>query len=479
MCMLNPLFPRALWLLSERLGITPYHHQAVAVSRGLELFEKHGSFGLLHEMGCGKTLSMLGLFDLYGARKMLVVCPLAVMGAWEKDAPRLDGARCVLLQGSGEKKLRTLNEALADDSSPLIVVVNYESIWRGDLGKQVMSAGFDIVVCDESQRIKSPSSKVSKFLGRLADRVGVRVIMTGTPVSEGALGWYGQFRFLDKSVLGKSFVNFKSRYAVEVDTGSYRMVVGLKNLDELEDKVMARCHRVSKAEALDLPDEVNMEVVFDLSAKARRVYDGLVRESFAALDDERFVSVDNALSRLLRLQQVTGGFAPDADGELVLVDDGKIRACESVVDDLLDAGKKCVIFYRFSAEGDRIRSMLEGKKIGFASIYGGVKGSDRSELVRRFQEDDDCRVFVAQIQAAGLGITLTAADTSIFFSTGFSAGDYEQARARVHRIGQDKRVTHIHLLARDSVDEKVFRVLEEKRSVSEDLVDGGWKRYLE
>jgi Superfamily II DNA/RNA helicases, SNF2 family len=120
---------------------------------------------------------------------------------------------------------------------------------------------------------------------------------------------------------------------------------------------------------------------------------------------------------------------------------------------------------------------LTAKKTGYAWITGEVKQELRGEEVRRFQEDPDCRVFLAQIQTAGLGITLHAADTAIFYSMDYSFANYDQARARIHRIGQRNACTYIHLVAQGTVDEKVLAALQAKKSVADEVVDN-WQRYF-
>jgi len=185
------------------------------------------------------------------------------------------------------------------------------------------------------------------------------------------------------------------------------------------------------------------------------------------------VTTRNILTRLLRLQQVTGGFIRDDEGHTVeQVSDSKLLALEDVIDDILDAGKKVVVFARFIPEIDAICRKLERKGLQGAVITGAVK--NRAEQVRRFQEEADCRVFIAQIQTAGLGITLTAADTAVFYSLDFNYANYSQARARIHRIGQRNNCLYIHLVAKNTIDEQILRALQRKEDIAKTLVDN-WK----
>lgn len=491
---MHPAQIRAGAELERLLGVKPFDHQAQAAAVGMSRFEEFQAFSLLHGVGCGKTLTVLGLFGMLFERgwadSMLVVCPSSVISSWEKESLRCRFPVEVLpLTGACAKREAVLQRKLLERASlrdvdrlPLLVVTNFEAIHR--MEAVLRAARFGVVVADEAQRIKAPGSKVSRAMHRVGRSAGFRVVMSGTPASEGALGYYGIYRFLDDRIFGTSFVSFKARYAVEVDLGSFRKVVAMRDMDDLERRVMGVAHRVSKEEAVTLPEELVTTRVFDLSPKERRVYDGLARESIAVLEDEfgesGVVVANNVLARILRLQQVTCGYVPDVEtGQIVEVGSSKIKALRETLEDVLAGGGKVVVFHRFTRDGEQIRKLAEevsGSAPAF--IYGGVPSVERGEHIRRFQEDEDCRVFVAQIQASGLGVTLTAANVSIFYSVGYSGGDYEQAKGRIHRISQTSKCTHIHLVAKGTVDEHVLDALESKRRIADDLSDGAWARYI-
>jgi len=193
------------------------------------------------------------------------------------------------------------------------------------------------------------------------------------------------------------------------------------------------------------------------------------------LESGEVVRAANVLSRLLRLSQITGGYMQDEQGKVVCISEAKTKLLEETLDDLLDAGKKVVIVARFIPEIKAMRKILESKNIDYAWIAGEVK--DRGEQVRRFQEDENYRVFIAQIQTGSLGITLTAANTEIFYSQSYSYADYDQARARIHRITQVNKCTYIHLVARNTIDEKVLEILQQKKSVADMIIDN-WREYF-
>lgn len=465
----------------------PYRHQIAAYNLALWC----PAAALLMEQGCGKTLSAIaaaGRRFLRGeVKRLLVVAPASVVPVWAKefrqfaDFPHevhaLVGSvkkRAEMLMNIRCKIAPSLARKAGLDLPLLVAVINYEATWRMEESLRAWEP--DMIICDESQRIKTPGARQSKTMHRLGERVRYKLILTGTPVTQGPLDFFSQYRFLDRSIFGPSFYAFKGRYAV---TGGYenRQIIGYKNLPELVRKAHSIAFRVTKAEALDLPEYTDQVLYCDLESKAKQIYQQLVRESVAELSAENVITAANVLSRLLRLSQAVGGYLRDDDDTVHQVSNAKLTLLDETVGDLIDAGKKVVIFARFLPEIEAIKQMLEKRKVDYAWITGERAMSERGEEVRRFQEDDDCRVFLAQIQTAGLGITLTAADTAIFYSLDFSFANYDQCRARIHRIGQKNACTYIHLVAEGTVDEKILDALQQKRSVADQIVDN-WRQYF-
>ena len=191
-------------------------------------------------------------------------------------------------------------------------------------------------------------------------------------------------------------------------------------------------------------------------------------ESYAKLDETE-VTTANILTRLLRLSQITGGHLTDDDGLVNSVSHAKLDALSDIIDSALAEDKKLVIIARFVPEMDDIQELLEKKKIGYVVVRGGVK--DRDKEIRRFQYDDKCPIFLGQIAAAGLGITLTAASTLVFYSMDYSMGNFDQAKSRIHRPGQKDCCHYIYLVCKGTVDRKVLHALRKKIDLAKTLVD--------
>lgn len=459
------------------LKTRPFQHQVAAYNIALQM----PAAALLMEQGTGKSLAALAVagrrFLKGEVKRLLIVAPSSVVPVWprEFDVHADFPFEIQALQGPVAKREEALLNWPPDPELLQVAVVNYEATWR--MIDALATWRPEMIICDESQRIKTPSARQSKAMHQLGRRAKYRLILTGTPITQGPLDFFSQYKFLDPSIFGNSYYAFRARYAI---LGGYekRQVVAYQNLPELVRKAHSVAFRVTKAEALDLPEQIDQLRYCELEPKAMRLYWQLAKQSIAELSEERVVTAANVLARLLRLSQVAGGFLGDGEGGIEQVSKSKLSLLEETLDDLLEAGKKVVIFARFLPEMGAIERILLKKKVDYARIAGDVSMASRGEEVRRFQEDPGCRVFLAQIQTAGLGITLHAADTAIFYSLDYSFANYEQARARIHRIGQRNACTYIHLVAKDTVDEKVLAALQSKKNVADEVVDG-WRKILE
>ena len=300
------------------------------------------------------------------------------------------------------------------------------------------------------------------------------MILTGTPTTGSPLDFFSQYKFLDESILGTSYYLFRNKYAI---LGGYQrhQVIGYQNLAELVEKVHAIAFRIRIEDAVDLPPFIDEVRSIRLEERARVIYDNLNRDCCALLAEGE-VTARNVLTQLLRLSQCTGGFIrSDEMSEPQKVSEAKLDALEDIVDGCMDEGKKLVVFARFVPEIEAIERMLKKKGIGYSLIMGSVK--DRAEQVRRFQEEEDVRVFVGQLQTTGMGLTLTAASVAVYYSLDFSYSNYEQSRARIHRIGQKKKCLYIHLVCKGTVDEKVMNALKHKGDIAKLMVDD-WRSLL-
>ncbi len=405
-------------------------------------------------------------------KKLLIVAPKTIVNVWEQEFEKFADFDYTLaiLDGSSTKKADTIRHM--NGKSLQVIVVNYESAWR--LESELAKWQPSMIVCDESSKIKNPQAKASKCLHRLGKKSSYNIILTGTPVLGSPLDFFSQYKFLDDSIYGGSFYSFRARYAVLGGYGNHQ-IVGYNRLDELVEKAHSIAYRVKIEDAVDLPPFIDETRLIELEPKAKSIYKSIERDSFAELSSGE-VTTQNVLTKLLRLSQITGGFIRDDTSENAeLISKAKLEALEDIVTACKDEGKEVVVFARFVPEIHAITKMLAKNSINYACIYGAIK--DRAEQVANFQNNSDCTVFVGQLQTVGMGLTLTAGSVAVYYSLDFNYANYEQSRARIHRIGQDKKCLYIHLIAKGTVDEKILHALKHKKSVAELVVDN-WRDLL-
>lgn len=454
-----------------------YRHQVKAYNFALEQFNKGKGVAFLMDMGTGKTITTIALIGALNSQKrvgkVLVVSPKSIVGVWEEEFQKFADFRYALtiLDGTIAKKKAAFG--YMNGSALQVIVVNYESAWR--LESEIAKWSPDMIVCDESSKIKNPTTAQSKALHKLGKQSKHNVILTGTPVTNNPLDFFSQYKFLNEEILGSSYYLFRNRYAV---MGGYQnhQIVGYNHLSELVEKVHKVAFRIKIEDAVDLPPFIDEVRTIKLEPKAEAVYRMIEQDCYAELSTDAEVTAKNILTQLLRLSQCTGGFIrDDKTAQPQDVSTAKLEALEDIIDSCLEEDKKVVVFARFVPEIEAIKSMLEKKKVGYRLIYGATK--DRAEQVKDFQEDASVKVFVGQLQTTGMGLTLTAASVAVFYSLDFSYANYEQSRARIHRIGQTEKCLYIHLVAKNTVDEKIMNALKHKGDIAKLMVDD-WRTLL-
>jgi len=400
-------------------------------------------------------------------RRILVVAPLSILGVWEQEFVKFAAFDYTLavLSGSSAKKADALRSMTG--SQLQVAVVNYESAWR--LEKEITAWNPDLIIADEGHKIKTHNTAVSKAMHRLGARAAYRLLLTGTVITNKALDVFSQYKFLNPGIFGNSFYSFRNRYFDMVGYGQHTPILKRSMERELTERLHSIAFRATKAECLDLPAVTDIVRPVELEPAAMKVYRDLVKDSYAELGKLE-ITATNILTRLLRLSQLTGGFiGGDVCGAPLPISTAKLAALEDIIDEARQEDKKLVVIARFLPEIKAICKLLEKEKIGYSCIYGEVK--DREAQVSRFQTDPDIHVFVGQIATAGLGITLTAASTLVFYSTDYSMSNHEQTKARIHRVGQRENCTYIYLAAKGTVDMKVLKALQGKADLARTLVD--------
>lgn len=458
----------------------PYQHQKIAFNFALQKLEEQGCAALLMDMGLGKSLTSIAitgqLFNDKKIERVLVICPTSIIGVWMEEFKKFaDFDYCIeAIIGTTMNKRKDKLKLLCHKIGLKVAIINYEATWR--MEKELNIYKPDIIICDESQKIKNPSASQSKTIHRLGVKAKYKIILTGTPVQNSPMDVFSQWKFLDPNIFGLSFYAFRNHYAV---MGGYynHQILRYKNMDELTSKAHSVAYRITKEEALDLPEQIFLNRYCELESTARKIYDTVVKESYAELMDGE-ITATNVLTKLMRLSQIAGGHVKDDEGRMQVISKSKLNELKDIMEDvIIDNKKKLVIFARFIPEIESIKSLAREMDIRYSYITGEIKTEERSEMCSKFQNDNNIKLFIAQIQTAGLGITLTAADTAVFYSLDFNYANYSQAIARTHRIGQKNTCTYINLIATETVDEKILKALESKQDIAKNIVDN-WRDYF-
>lgn len=421
---------------------------------------------LSHEPGTGKTRSLLMAYQDQDV--LLVVCPIPVGQAWAKQIRLFDPTRqCVVaVSGPSTKRAAAIREAVAKGGR-VAVVVNYDSVWRGEVAKAIKGIRWSAIVLDESHRIKSPSAKSSRWLSKLAESQpqAKRACLSGTPTPNSPLDWYSQLRFLDPSLVQSSFTEFRSRIAVmHPRVRGWVTAFRPDALSALRKHIDPHVHRVTAEEVLSLPEAIHIQIPVDMSPATRAFYTSLENEMIAQVGDGT-VTASNRMVVVGRLQAATSGFTRIDDEQAFTLVDGipaKRRAFGEFLEDF-PPREPLVVFTKFIEDINQAKEEVVARGRSVSELSG------RTKQLEQWQAGET-DVIVVQQQTGGAGIDLTRACYCVYWSLSHSLGDYEQSLARIRRPGQTKCCRYYHLVATDSVDETIYEALESKKDVVESIL---------
>jgi len=421
--------------------------------------------GLFLEMRLGKSRCAIELLKNWDSKISLIVCPKSVRSTWigqfQKFAPQEFVP--ISLDGSTAKKVQQIKDSLRHNHIPKVFITNYESVWRTPLDKLLLNMGITTVICDESHRLKQPGGVCSRFMSRLGQKVRRKLILTGTPLHHNFSDLYAQFRFCAPHIFGYSFVRFRNEYAL-LGGWENRQILGLKTnkIDEFHNKMMSISFRLKTDEVFqDLPRQTDEDITFQLSPKARKIYDELDKEFVAFVNDSEY-SAPNMLVKMLRLHQLCGGTISLEGQSPQRIDTSKQDTLQDLLEDIGD--EPAVIFCRFHADIDAALEVCEKLNLTCGELSG------RKDDLLSFQSGH-YQIIVCQIKSGGSGVDFSRARLVYFMSIGESLGDYQQARARVLGPDQKRPVSFFHICAERSIDQKIIKAIRKNANVVRYIVD--------
>lgn len=445
-----------------------WHHQGEAMKFGVNL----PAFIMNMGTGTGKTKTTIDLIAARGHRFVLVITKTKAVGVWKKDVAKFlgeDAMQVVQLDtGSVKKNLKLAQDAVADTSRPIVLVTNYQSVWRDPFKKWILTQPIDLLVLDEGHMIKAPGGKASMFMARLRKRVPALVELTATFWGDKPIDVYAQMRTIDPAVLGTRFADFKDEYCY---MGGYsgKEIIGYKNQDQLAEKLAPYLFQVDK-DVLNLIPVREKRYYCKLPAETQKLYNTFSDEGFVRINEEQVLSVDNPLTKLLRQQQIACGFIqPDDSEEIIKLNTSKLDMLEEILTDLpeiegVPAHSPVVIYCRFKQDLLNIKAVAA--KLGYQ--YGEISGDvDQQEDFKA----GTVNLLGCQINAGGTGVDglQEVAHIAVYYSTGHSLVEYLQSLGRLDRPGQQHSVLNIYIIAEKTVDEDIAQALANKEDVIEFL----------
>ena len=468
----------------------PYKHQLTA----LEKSWNKETFAYFMEMGTGKTKVLIdNLAMLYDKGKVdgaIIVAPKGVVKTWyEQELPthlpdHIENVT-VLWQPNITKKQQEKLETLYEIGTALhILVMNVEALSTEKgvkFARKFLVSHRSLMAIDESTTIKTPSAKRTKNIISLGKHAKYRRIMTGSPITKNPLDLYSQCEFLDPWLLNfASYYAFRNRYAemktMHLRGRSIQVVHAFQNLGELSEKVKAFSYRVLKEDCLDLPSKNWTKRHITLTADQRKIYDQMKKAAMAVLNG-KVTTTMTVLTQLMRLHQITCGHFTADDGSTQLIPNNRITELMNVLE---ETEGKVIIWANYQRDVNQIIKNVT-EKYGEGSIvdyYGLTPQEDRQDNIRKFQNGPDCRFLIGTPQTGGYGITLTKANTVVYFSNGYDLEKRLQSEDRAHRIGQKKKVTYVDLIAEGTVDEKIVEALRSKINIASEVMGEQLKEWI-
>jgi SNF2 family DNA or RNA helicase len=476
--------------MNYKFKTKPYKHQLTA----LEKSWNKETFAYFMEMGTGKTKVLIdNMSMLYDKGKIdgaLIVAPKGVVKTWhEQEIPtHLPGhiqSVTVLWQSNINKAQETKLNNLFDLGTDFhIFIMNVEAL-STDKGvkfaEKFLRSHKALMAIDESTTIKTPTAKRTKNIISLGKAAKYKRIMTGSPVTKNPLDLYTQCEFLDPYLLDfASYYAFRNRYAemttMNVRGRSIQVVKKFRHLNELSESLKPFSYRVLKEDCLDLPPKSWTKRHVILTGEQRKIYDQMKKTALATLNG-KVTSTMTVLTQLMRLHQITCGHFTADDGSTQLIDNNRIKELMNILE---ETEGKAIIWANYQKDITTIiKSIVEEYGPGSVVDYYGLTPQDeRQDNIRKFQNNEECRFLVGTPQTGGYGITLTQANTVIYYSNGYDLEKRLQSEDRAHRIGQNKNVTYIDIIAEDTVDEKIQKSLRKKINIASEVMGEELKAWI-
>ena len=468
-----------------------YAHQLSALEKSWD----KKVYAYFMEMGTGKSKvlvdNMAMLYDKGKINGALIIAPKGVYRNWYSQeipnhlASHIDHKTVLWTALTSKTKDKEYQQLFKVDLDLHILIMNVEafSTKKGlEFATRFLNCHNSLVAVDESTTIKTPTAKRTKAILALGKLAKYRRILTGSPVTKSPLDLYTQCGFLNEELLGfGSYYSFRNRYAVmrNANFGGRRvqLIAGYKRRDELSKILKTYSDRVLKEDCLDLPAKTYIEREVELTDEQLQTYSTMKAAALASLKGKR-ATAPHVLTQLMRLHQITCGHLKNDDDTITELKSNRVS---SLLDLLEEVEGKVIIWANYVYDIKHIVAAI-AKKYGEDSIvqyYGAIPSEMRQKYIETFQDPESkARFFVGNPQTGGYGITLTAANTVVYYSNGYDLEKRLQSEDRAHRIGQKKAVTYVDLITPKTVDEKIRKALRKKINIATEIMGEELREWI-
>jgi len=417
----------------------PLNHQKEAIQKLVE----NKRYVLADDMGLGKTTSTIIAALESNAKKVLIICPASLKINWQREIENYTKKQVYIAEGKNFSEEHDF------------VIINYDIIKNFHDPKkkddsQILRAGFDLVVIDEAHYIKNPQAQRTKLINDFVKKVDRLWLLTGTPMTSRPIDYYNLLNLVDSPV-AKNWMAFVIRYCegYQFKVGARKVwnVMGASNLEELRDRTSNLVLRRLKEDVLDLPEKIITPVYLRLKSKKYEEVMGDYYNWYEKNTDES-KSLTVQFTKLTVVRQV-------------IADEKTLHTIE-LAENIIEQGKKVIIFCNFTHSLEKIIEHF-GKTA--VRLDGSMSKPDRQLSVDKFQEDPKVMVFVGNIKAAGVGITLTAAEAVIMNDLSFLPSDHSQSEDRAYRYGQKNNVLVYYPIFENTIEGIIYDILNKKKQI--------------
>ncbi len=469
----------------------PYAHQLSALEKSWDKDE----YAYFMEMGTGKSKVLVDniamLYDKGKINAALIIAPKGVYRNWySQEIPNhlpshIDHKTVLWTATTSKAKDKEYQQLFKIDYDLHILIMNVEALStkKGlDFANKFMRCHETLLTIDESTTIKNPSAKRTKSILLLGKAAKYRRILTGSPVTKSPLDLYTQCGFLNEHLLGfTSYYTFRNRYAnmIERNFGGRRvqLIGSYQRLDELSESIKKFSYRVLKEDCLDLPEKVYTRREVDLTDEQNKAYSTMKSAALAQLKG-KMATAPHVLTQMMRLHQITCGHLKNDDDTITEIKNNRLKELVNLLDEVEG---KVIIWANYVYDIENIVKTIQ-KEFGDDSIvqyYGAIPAEQRQKNIEKFQDpDSSVRFFVGNPQTGGYGITLTCANTVVYYSNGYDLEKRLQSEDRAHRIGQTKSVTYVDFIAPKTVDEKIVKAFRKKMNIANEIMDEDWREWI-